>query len=90
MIQGKVIIQSELGLHLRPASDLCRLAMLFPCEIKLKSGNKEVNVKSILGLLSAQIKQGDCVELVCDGDEEAKAYDVVMDALTKDYKQYEG
>lgn len=89
MIHGNVIIQSELGLHLRPASDLCKLAMLYPCEIKLKSYDREINVKSVLGLLSGQIKKGDHLELVCSGDREEEAYDVIMEALTKDYKQYE-
>lgn len=88
MISGRVIIQSETGLHLRPASDLCNLAISYPCKIELHSGNRTVNAKSVLGVLSACIKQDDEVELICDGAQEQEAFHVLSEALASNFQNY--
>lgn len=88
MINGKVVIKSETGLHLRPAGDLCKLAMEFPCKIELRSGNRTVNAKSVLGVLSACIKFGDEVEILCDGEKEEEAYEQIASALESEFVEY--
>ena len=67
MVSGKIVILSELGLHLRPAGILCNLAINFPCNIELRTDNRTVNAKSVIGVLSACIKHHDEVELICEG-----------------------
>ena len=88
MVSGKVIITSETGLHLRPASDLCNLAIGFPCKIELKSANRIINAKSVLGILSACVRHNDEVELICDGEKEQEAFDVISKALADDFAEY--
>lgn len=88
MINGKVVIKSETGLHLRPAGDLCKLAMEFPCKIELRLGNRTVNAKSVLGVLSACIKFGDEVEILCDGEKEEEAYEKIASALESEFVEY--
>jgi phosphocarrier protein len=88
MINGNVVIKSETGLHLRPAGDLCKLAMEFPCKIEMKLGNRTVNAKSVLGVLSACIKFGDEVEVICDGENEDEAFDKIVDALESEFVEY--
>lgn len=88
MRTGRVIIKSQTGLHLRPASDLCNLALQFPCKIELKSNNRTVNAKSVLGVLSACIKHEDEVELVCDGEQELEAFEKISKALADDFVEY--
>lgn len=73
MLRRKFRIIDPDGLHLRPASVLCSRTMEFKSAITLKSGNKSVNAKSVLGLLSALIKYGDEVELICEGPDEQEA-----------------
>lgn len=81
MVSGKIVILSELGLHLRPASILCNLAINFPCKIELRTDKRTVNAKSVLGVLSACIKHEDEVELICDGDKEEEAFQVISEVL---------
>ena len=88
MVSGKVVIKSETGLHLRPASDLCNLAIGFSCKIELKTENRIINAKSVLGVLSACIRHEDEVELVCDGENEEEAFYVISQALADDFAQY--
>lgn len=88
MIRGHVVIKSETGLHLRPASDLCTLALKFPCKIELRSGSRTVNAKSVLGVLSACIQHEDEVELICDGVQELEAFQTISKALADDFVEY--
>ena len=77
----KVVVKNETGLHLRPAGNLCKLALKYPCKVELKSENRIVNAKSVLGLLSACVKSGEEVEIVCDGDQEEEALEEIIAAI---------
>jgi phosphocarrier protein len=77
MLRRKIKIVNPDGLHLRPATVLCSRSIEFKSTITLKSGDKNVNAKSVLGVLSALIKYGDEVELNCEGPDEAEAMDVL-------------
>ncbi|MBE5961181.1 MAG: HPr family phosphocarrier protein [Lachnospiraceae bacterium] len=81
MVSKKVIVKNETGLHLRPAGNLCKLALKYPCKIELKTESRAVNAKSVLGLLSAGVKSGECVEIVCDGEKEEEALEKIIDAI---------
>jgi phosphocarrier protein len=58
---------------------LCSRSIEFKSTITLISGSKSVNAKSVLGLLSALIRYGDEIELICEGPDENEA----MNALAK-------
>lgn len=86
MISGKVVVLSDLGLHLRPAGILCNLAISFPCKIELRTDYRTVNAKSVLGVLSACIKHKDEVELICDGEKEEEAYTAISKVLASNFE----
>lgn len=74
MTETRVKIQNEVGLHLRPAQQLCTKAMEYEdTKIMIRFRNREFNAKSLLGLLSACVQQMDEIILVCDGPQEEKA-----------------
>ena len=73
MVEKKLIVKNLLGLHLRPASDLCNKAMEYDSSIKICFRNKEFNAKSLLGILSACVQQEDEIVLICQGIDEEKA-----------------
>lgn len=81
MVTKKVKITCPNGIHLRPAGKLSSLALDYPCTIQLKKENRASNVKSVLSLLGSCTKQNDEVEIVCDGEEEQKALDMVVEFL---------
>lgn len=88
MVSGKFTIRSETGLHLRPASDICTLALNYPCKIELKIEDRTINAKSLLGVLSACIKYEDEIELICDGEKEREAFNEISQYLVKDFAVY--
>ena len=74
MVKKKVTVTSKAGLHLRPARDLCQLAVKFETtSITIGFREKTFNAKSMLGILSACVQQMDEIELICSGGEEEEA-----------------
>ncbi len=45
--------------------------------IWIEQGSKRVNAKSIMGVLSLRLKQGDSFFIVANGDDEHKAIDAI-------------
>ncbi len=73
VIERRLTVRNRLGLHLRPAGELCRMATEYKSEIKICFRNKEFSAKSILGILSACVQQDDEITLVCSGEDEKEA-----------------
>lgn len=82
MVSKKIIINIPAGLHLRPISVLCNRAIDFKSTVTIRLGDKSVNAKSVLGVLSACVKHGDEIELICEGSDEAEALTVLSDMIT--------
>lgn len=70
MISEKVILKNQDGLHARPASILATTANKHKCNITLISGDKNVNAKSVLNIMSAGLKGNSEIIIECDGEDE--------------------
>jgi phosphocarrier protein len=81
MVSNKLIVDIPAGLHLRPISVLCNRSIDFKSTITMVIGEKSVNAKSVLGVLSACVKHGDEIELVCDGPDEREALDILSNMI---------
>lgn len=77
MIAEKVTIKNEQGLHMRPAGVLAKVAAKYPCDVKLITGEKEINAKSIMMIIGGCIKCGMDVEIVCNGEQEEEALEEI-------------
>lgn len=73
MTEQKVVVINKSGLHARPASTLVKEASRFKAKISIKKAEKNYDVKSILGILSAGISCGTEITLICDGEDEVDA-----------------
>lgn len=79
MVSQKVVIQNFSGLHLRPAGILCGMAGKFESEITFDfEESVDVNVKSILSVLTACVKSGDEILLKCSGADEVEALEALL------------
>ena len=57
--RATVQIKNKLGLHLRPASSLVKLASRYDgCEISISKDHQCVNAKSIMGVIMLAAEQG--------------------------------
>ena len=70
MISEKIIVENKSGLHLRPATVFVKYANGCKSDIKVLYGDKILEAKSILNIMSAGIKCGTEIEIVCVGETE--------------------
>lgn len=58
LIEKKLTIRNEQGLHARPAAIFVQIANKYESDIVVKKGRQEVNGKSIMGLLTLAAEKG--------------------------------
>ena len=73
MVSKEFTINNELGMHMRPASLLSQMAAKYQSNITVKHNGKDFNAKSVMLLMTALIKCGSVIEVVCDGPDEESA-----------------
>ena len=72
MTTKKIEIKLENGLEARPVAVLVQVASQHDSTIYIESGDKKVNAKSIMGMMSLGLDTGETVVVTADGkDEEA-------------------
>lgn len=78
MVSKKVIVVNEQGLHMRPAGVLAKAVKEHPdCEVTLNANGKTVKAKAPMQIMSACMKKGCEVEIVCNGGEEQAVLDEI-------------
>ena len=75
MLERDLVVANKLGLHARAAVKLVQLLASFTANATLSSRGREVNAKSIMGVMLLAAAQGTTVHLRVDGPDEAEALD---------------
>ena len=68
MISQTVVIKNASGLHARPAVNFVSTAKQFKSNVRVHSGTRAVNGKSIVAVLSAGMTANSEIRLEIDGD----------------------
>ena len=79
MPTSEIEIINKLGLHARASAKLSQLAAQYPCEILLSRNGRQINAKSIMGVMMLAAGMGSKVTLETVGDRADEA----MTALTE-------
>lgn len=74
----EIEIINKLGLHARASAKLSQLAAQYPCEIFLSRNGRQINAKSIMGVMMLAAGMGSKITLETVGDQADEA----MTALT--------
>lgn len=78
MVSKKVTVVNEQGMHMRPAGVLAKLVKEHPdCDVTLNANGKSVKAKSPMQIMSACMKKGCEVEIVCNGADEQAILDEI-------------
>ena len=77
MVEKEIIVSNKLGLHARASAKLVQLVQDFKSTIWLVSAGREVNAKSIMGVMMLAAGIGTPLTLRADGPDEADAIDAV-------------
>ena len=72
MIKKPITLKLRDGLEARPIALLVQEANQYSSTVYIEVENKKINAKSIMGMMSLQLGNGEELTVVADGDDEAK------------------
>lgn len=84
MLTKEILVRCESGLHNRQATYFVQKANEYECNIWLEIGNRKMNAKSLLGIMSLGIVTGSTVTLVATGSDAEAAVTALETLLQRD------
>ncbi len=76
-----VSIKNASGLHARPAGMFVKKASEFKSIVEVKAKNKVVNAKSIMGIMSLGLAQGDELAVTANGEDQEEAVNALVELI---------
>jgi len=83
VIERELLVANKLGLHARATAKLVQVLSQFRCGATLSAKGREVNAKSIMGVMLLAAGQGTPVLLRVDGDDESDAAAAVAELFER-------
>ncbi len=77
MIERQLLVANKLGLHARATAKLVQTLAPYRCNATLTAKGREVNAKSIMGVMLLAAGHGTPVMLRVEGDDETAAADAI-------------
>ena len=87
MIERELTVSNRLGLHARATAKLVQLLSAYKSNATLTAKGREVNAKSILGVMLLAAGQGTQVKLRVDGEDEAAVADKVTELFDRRFDE---
>lgn len=84
MLKKEVVVRCESGLHNMQATYFVQKANEFDCSISIEAGNRKMNAKSLLGIMSLGIVTGANVTLSAEGLDAENAVNALEQILQRD------
>ena len=83
----EIAIANALGLHARAAAKFVHTAGRFACHILVARGQREVDGKSIMGLLLLAAAQGSAIRISADGPDEEQALAALCELVKRRFDE---
>lgn len=87
MMQCTAPIVNPLGLHARAAAKFVHIASGFTCRITVSRGGRQVDGKSIMGLLLLTAGQGSVITIAADGPDEQEAGEALCALIARGFDE---
>ncbi len=81
MVERKAVINNKTGLHARPAALFVQKANRYKSEILIIKDSKEVNAKSIMGIMSLAAGYGSEIIIKAEGEDAQEAVDGLVELV---------
>ena len=83
MTRKEITIQLDSGLETRPVALLVQVASQYDSDIYIESDNRNINAKSIMGMMALGLVPGENVIISANGVDEARAMEEIEAYLTQ-------
>jgi phosphocarrier protein len=87
MLEKDIVVSNQLGLHARASAKLVQLANGFSSSVMLVGNGREVNAKSIMGVMMLAAGLGSTVTVRTEGADEQDALDAVLDLFDRKFDE---
>ena len=84
MVEKRVVVRLETGLHARPAALFVQEANKYAAEIFVQKGDKKVNAKSIMGIMSLAVAKGTEIVISAEGADAVEAVNALSEMVSKE------
>ena len=89
ILRREIVIVNKLGLHARAAAKLVTLASRFASDIRLIKGHREVNAKSIMGVMMLAASRGTQLEIQATGEDAEQALERLAELIQQRFGEEE-
>lgn len=89
LVSGRLTVLNKLGLHARAAAKVVKTASIFESDIFLGNGDREVNAKSIMGVMMLAATQGVTLEVRVEGEDENDAFAAIESIFNERFGEEE-
>ncbi|MBL1213723.1 MAG: HPr family phosphocarrier protein [Ignavibacteriae bacterium] len=87
MLEKKVVIVNDAGLHTRPAATIVKLAAKYKSDLFIIKDGLEINGKSIIGVMTLAAEKGSELILRFDGEDEEQAAEEIIDYFKRGFDE---
>lgn len=87
MLERELTVSNKLGLHARATAKLVQTLSSFSANATLMAKGREVNAKSIMGVMLLAAGQGTPVTVRVDGNDEAQALAAVVELFQRNFDE---
>jgi phosphocarrier protein HPr len=84
-----VTVKMKQGLHLRPISEIVRIARLYGCDFKITNGDQSGDAKEVYDLLELKALPQTELVLEANGDDANKLIEEIVQFFESGYKKFE-
>lgn len=86
MVKQSIIVNEENGLHARPAGAVVKIAGQFESLINIIYKQKKANAKSIMGVMSLGVREGEEIIIEVDGVDEKEALNHMIELVKSNFE----
>jgi len=87
MLERELTVSNRLGLHARATAKLVQTLSSYRCNATLAAKGREVNAKSIMGVMLLAAGQGTTVVVRVDGADEADALQALVELFERRFDE---
>ena len=89
MTTQKIRIKNSEGLHARPASEFVKIASKYKSDVFLSKDGREINGKSIMGVMMLAAEKGSELVIKINGIDEVEAMEALVKLINNNFYEEE-
>jgi len=87
MIEKKITIINNAGLHTRPAATIVKIAAKYSSEFFINKDGFNINGKSIIGVMTLAAAKGSSLTLTFEGEDEKEMAEAIIDYFNRGFDE---